>query len=347
MNHRSDFRDIVISTRVRLARNLQDTWFPSRFTDEQSAALLDRLSKPLLDLGADHFRLIRLNGDNRMEARALVEQHLISPELASNQHPRGVVLSRDNRVSVMIGEEDHVRIQALGPGLCLDECLTNALRIDDILDQAVEFAFDETLGYLTSCPTNLGTGLRASVMLHLPLLTESGSMRDIVLAAGKMGLAVRGLYGEGTDAFGMLYQVSNQTTLGLTEEEIISRVCDIAQRIISNEYELREQYKSQQPIAFEDRVWRAWGLLNHARRLSSEEGMHLISDLRLGVSMGAYHVPVDRLDEMLTGIQPGVLILAHGQPLRSVERDTARAAYVRQAIGGSQASDTQKEDRET
>ncbi len=329
-------RDIVISTRVRLARNLRDMVFPLRMSPEQAEEMIDRLSRPLLAHKPDGFTLTRLTGDNRLEAQAMVEQHLISPELAAGHRPRGVVLSEDNRLSVMLGEEDHVRIQALGTGLCLEECLQEALRVDELLDHAVEYAFDESLGYLTSCPTNLGTGLRASVMLHLPVLTGSGGMRDIVTAAGKMGLAVRGLYGEGSEASGALYQVSNQTTLGLTEEEIVSRVNDVALHMIAQERALRLHFRKQQPSVFDDRAWRAWGLLKHARRLSGEEGMRLLSDLRLGVSGGMLTLPMETLDALLQGIQPGVLSLAAEHTLSAEERDTVRADYVRKTLEDTQ-----------
>ncbi|MDR3207271.1 MAG: protein arginine kinase [Oscillospiraceae bacterium] len=326
-------RDIALSARVRLARNLKDLPFPGRMDADQAEQALARLSKPLLDGGEDGFTLLRLDDGNRLEARALVERHLISPELAGGGQPRGVALSRDGGLSVMIGEEDHLRIQAMGPGLCLTECLREAQRADGLIERQETYAFDEALGYLTACPTNLGTGLRASVMLHLPALTGSGGMRDIVAAAGKMGLAVRGLYGEGTEASGALYQVSNQITLGLSEEEIVSRVSDVTLHIIAREEALRAQYKQRRPREYEDRVWRALGALERARRLSGEEAMKLLSDLRWGVSMGDIALPLETLDTLLPGIQPGVLTLSAARPLRPAERDAARADYVRETLG--------------
>jgi protein arginine kinase len=263
----------------------------------------------------------------------LVEKHLISPELASLQRPCGAILSSNEEVSVMVGEEDHVRIQVIRPGLCLEECLKEAFHVDDKLDGAVTYAFDEKLGYLTACPTNLGTALRASVMLHLSVLTESGAIREIVTAVGKMGLAVRGLYGEGSQIQGALYQVSNQNTLGLTEQEIVSRVSAVVEHIITQEKTLRDTYKTRQANDFKNRVWRAWGALSNARLLPGEETMSLLSDLRLGVSEGELPpVPMTRLNDLLRDIQVGALTQAAGHILDSDERDVARADLVRSTL---------------
>ena len=324
--------DIALSTRVRLARNLENLFFPNRLNREQAEEAIKTLSSPLLSTANGMFQLTRLDQISRMEARALIERHLISPELANSPRPRGVILSSDHRLSVMLCEEDHLRIQSFSSGLCLGNCLREAFRVDDLIGAAVTYAFDEHLGYLTTCPTNLGTGLRASVMLHLPALTAAGGMSGIVTAAGKMGLAVRGLYGEGSEAFGALYQISNQVTLGQSEEEIISRVDDVAMHIIERERALRAQVKNHQLHDYEDRVWRALGILKHARRLSGEEGMRLLSDLRWGVSMGDLDLPLDLLDRLLEGIQPGILTLSSGRPLKAGERDAARAEYVRHQL---------------
>ncbi|MCL2747308.1 MAG: ATP--guanido phosphotransferase [Oscillospiraceae bacterium] len=326
--------DIALSTRVRLARNVENLFFPNRMSREMAEEAIISLSAPLLRAAGDGFTLMRLDQGNHLEARALVERHLISPELANSQRTRGVVLSVDERLSIMLCEEDHLRIQSFGSGLCLENCLREALRIDDLIGGAVAYAFDEHLGFLTACPTNLGTGLRASVMLHLPALTEAGLMRDIVAAVGKMGLAARGLYGEGSEAYGALYQMSNQITLGQNEEEIIGHVSNVALRVVDRERTLRARIKKSQTYEYEDRVWRAMGILKHARRLPGEEGMRLLSDLRWGVSMGDLDLPLSLLDELLEGIQPGVLTLGAMRPLRAAERDIARANYVRERLQG-------------
>lgn len=328
--------DIAVSSRARLARNLRDFPFPNRLKGDQAEKVLDLLSSIFLNIhGGRAFRLVRLTGENRLEGRVLVERHLISPELANGGKPRGVILSGDETVSIMLGEEDHARIQVLSPGLRLQECLKEALRVDDLIDEHVSYAFHEDLGYLTACPTNLGTALRASVMLHLSALTESGAIRDVVTAAGKMGLAVRGLYGEGSQIQGSLYQVSNQSTLGLTEAEIVSRVTAVVEHIITQETTLRQVYLTQQPQHFKNRVWRAWGLLTHARLLSSEEAMTLLSDLRWGVAEGELPpVPMMQLNSLIQDIQPGSLMQKAGRPLDAPERNAVRADIMRESLRG-------------
>ena len=321
--------EIALSTRVRLARNVKDLSFPERLHKEQAEQAINTLAAPLLGVTDGGFKLIRLDQSSRLEALVLMERHLISPEMANSRRPRGVVLSPDERISVMLCEEDHLRIQAFNVGLRLGDSLKEAFYADDLIGGTVTYAFDEYLGYLTACPTNLGTGLRASVMLHLPALTGIGGMNAIVAAAGKMGLAVRGLYGEGSEARGSLYQLSNQLTLGLSEEEIVSRVSDVAIHIIGQERQLREKIKQKNLHEYEDRVWRALGLLKYARKLTGEEGMRLLSDLRWGVSMGDLDLPLSLLDKLLEAIQPGVLTSATGRSLRAGERDAARAEYIR------------------
>ncbi|MDR0381985.1 MAG: protein arginine kinase [Oscillospiraceae bacterium] len=332
---RSAYDDIAVSTRIRLARNLADVPFPDRMSDEQAEAILEKVSalfRPLTD-GA-RFRTVRLTGENLLEARVLVEKHLISPEFVGSDRPHGVILSEDRGVSVMVGEEDHIRIQTIGPGLCLEERMQEAQRVDDVIDGGLPYAFDGDFGYLTSCPTNLGTALRASVMLHLPALTESnGAIRMIIAAVSKMGLAVRGLYGEGSQAQGALYQVSNQATLGLSESEIVNRVAIVVERVIDQERVLRTRFQTQRLARFQDRVWRAWGLLSHARLLSGEDAMRLLSDLRWGVAEGVLPlVPMTRLNDLLRDIQPGVLAHAAGRTLDASARDAARADTVRAAL---------------
>ncbi|MDR1158778.1 MAG: protein arginine kinase [Oscillospiraceae bacterium] len=343
---RDVYDDIAVSTRIRLARNLADIPFPGRMSDEQAEEILEKVSglfRPLAD-GA-RFHTVRLTKENRLEARVLVEKHLISPEFAGSDRPHGVILSEERGVSVMVGEEDHIRIQTIGPGLCLEERMQEAQRVDEVIDGGLPYAFDGDFGYLTSCPTNLGTALRASVMLHLPALTESGAIREIIAAVGKMGLAVRGLYGEGSQVQGALYQVSNQATMGLAESEIISRVTIVVERIVEQERALRARFKSQRPVRFGDRVWRAWGLLAYARLLPGEETMRLLSDLRWGVAEGELPpVPMARLNDLLRDIQPGVLANAAGRMLDAGARDAARADAVRAALAAVNAKEWKRND---
>ncbi len=318
----------AVSTRVRLARNVCELPFPARMTPAQREALISQVSAALLASPQDGFSAVSLTDANRLEAQGLVERHLISPELAAGDKPRAVLLSRDQRLSVMVGEEDHLRIQALLPGLALETALAEAFRADTLLDGALPYAFEEERGYLTACPTNLGTGLRASVMLHLPILTETGALRAIANTAGKMGLAVRGLYGEGSKAHGALYQISNQVTLGLSEEEIVARVGSVVEQILAREAEALAAFREKSPSVFENRVWRALGLLQNARLLSAEEGIALLSDLRLGLGI-LPGVEEETLSALLTDIQPVQLILRAGEMLTPEARDRLRADVVR------------------
>lgn len=326
--------DVVISTRVRLARNLARYPFPGHMNKTQEREVLSTVSRALTEsAGGNLFKLKSFDEISPIKAAALVERHLISPEMASSDEQRGVVLSPDEKVSVMINEEDHIRIQVLGAGLCLDECMEEAGRIDDLIDGRVACAFDERLGYLTHCPTNLGTGLRASVMLHLPALTETGRIRNLISAANKLGFAVRGLYGEGTAATGSMYQISNQRTLGISEGETVARLKETVKNILEEERGLRLHIKEQTGFFMQDRVWRAAGILSTARLLKSEEAMPLLSDLRMGISMGEIKgIEIDELNRLLWEIQPACLSEKEGRPLNENERDKLRAEIVRRVV---------------
>ena len=323
----------AVTTRVRLARNIRGVPFPGRTSEKQARRVLEMVSQPILET-YPNARLFTLEDNNRLEARILVEDHLISPELYAGKGIRAAVLSEDNYLSVMVGEEDHIRIQAMTSGMKLSEALAVAFQMDDLLDGKLPLAFDPKLGYLTACPTNLGTGLRASVMLHLPLLTDNGAIRDIAQTAGKLGLTVRGFYGEGTGASGALYQVSNQLTLGMDEQQIISRVEEFSRRLVKQEKALRRLYQERQAARMHDRVFRSWGILQNARLLSTDEAMNLWSDVRLGVCEEILPpVSIELLDQLLREMQPGHLLRRGGnRPLSPQERDEARAALVRETL---------------
>lgn len=324
--------DIAVSSRIRLARNLEKYPFPGHMDEEAKKQVLGIVSEALLKSAEEaEFRLIELSGAGALLASSLAERHLISSELAAGEGTRGVILSRDEKVSVMINEEDHIRIQVLGSGICLEECYAQAERVDTLLEGGCIFAFDEKLGYLTHCPTNLGTGLRASVMLHLPAITNTGAVRNLIATAGKLGFAVRGLYGEGSAAKGDLYQISNQLTLGISEKEAIERLNDAVSNIIEQERLLRQRIKADNPGILEDKAWRATGVLAAARRLASDETMSLLSDLRLGVSMGEIEpVTIEDINRLTWEIQPAGLSLKYGEGMKPAERDMKRAELVRE-----------------
>lgn len=326
---------IAVSSRVRLARNLKDYPFPGRMSREHRVSILKDVESALSQTG-DRYAFKDLTDADVYDTRALMEKRLISPEFSEGKEVRGLFLSEDESVSIMVCEEDHLRIQALGAGLCLGDCLEKALKADGELDSKLSYAFDEALGYLTHCPTNLGTALRASVMLHLPALVESGAIRSVAANCGKLGFAVRGLYGEGSNAQGALFQISNQVTLGFSERQLIDRLADVVGQIIGMEQRQRVSGFSQDKVGIEDKAFRALGLLTSARRISSDEAMALISDLRVGVSLGVVEKPgAAELNRLLWDIQPACLHASYGSRLPPKELDVTRAELLRSRLGGS------------
>jgi len=325
--------DIVISTRVRLARNVSSYPFPARMKAEQAKELVSRAKDAInaTALGTE-FKGFDFDALSEVQRGVFVEQHAASKELASGTLPRALLLSNDEHISIMVNEEDHLRIQVMGSGLCIDDCIRDAEKIDLIMDEALSYAFDEKLGYLTACPTNLGCGMRLSVMLHLPALTESGNIRSIIAQAGKLGFAVRGIYGEGTQAEGAVYQISNALSLGRTEAETAARLKDVTMRIIDSERTLRKKLAEKNKTYLEDRIYRAYGILQNARILSSEEAIRLLSDLRMGADIIA---PISSavIDRLMCEIRPYHIISANGTAAKDpAARDIARAALVRSQL---------------
>lgn len=320
---------VVISTRIRLARNIADIPFPCRMTKKQSAEVIEKARAALLDSDlSGNFDFIDMQKLTPARAMSLSERHLISPEFASNREGRGLFLSKDESVSIMLNEEDHIRIQVMLPGMQLEQALKQADYIDDRFDGKLNYAFDENLGYLTQCPTNLGTGLRASLMLHLPALEESGTLSNFTAAVAKLGLVMRGTYGEGSRVNGSFYQLSNQVTLGISEKQAIDNLSVVAKQLISQELEAREAYRKT-GAAFEDKIWRSFGVLKNARILSTEECMTLVSNVRLGATMNIIDVPLEILNEIICEVQPSTLIASAGRNLDSKQRDELRAKIVR------------------
>lgn len=327
--------DTVISSRVRIARNIEGIPFPYLASDEQTAAVQEQVACTVAG-NEDHlsqFRYQRIAEMSPQEKQVLVEKHLISPFLSREAHNGAVLLRRDEAVSILINEEDHLRIQAILPGLQLEEAWQEANLYDDLLEQSINYAFDESYGYLTACPTNVGTGLRASVMLHLPALIMTNKINRLLGALSQVGLAVRGLYGEGTEIIGNLVQVSNQITLGLPEEEILRNLYGITRQIIEQEQQARQALLNSSRIRVTDRSWRALGLLHYARIMSSQEAMQLLSDVRLGYDLGVI-TGVDRklLNELLVIIRPACLQLLAGKTLSVEERNLERPLQIRNKL---------------
>lgn len=326
---------IIISSRVRLARNLQGQTFRRRLdSGAQESLVQELLPKVTQHLDWQEPFAQRMDELTQSERLALVERHLASSELTAAGSSAGIVLRPDQLASVMINEEDHIRIQVLQADCQLSTCLDQACAIDRQLE-ALGWAFHARYGYLTSCPTNLGTGMRASVMLHLPALADSKQLAQVLRGLGKLHMTIRGLHGEGSDADGHFYQLSNQRTLGLSEDDIIHQLMQAVDDVVAHEEMLREAMHERQRYHLEDRVWRAWGLLHHARRIGNSEALEHLSWLRLGV--GVAMLPDSLwavLDHLLLATQRAHLQLSNDSALDGVRRDQLRASLIREHLAG-------------
>jgi protein arginine kinase len=330
--------DVVVSSRVRLARNIANIRFPSRQSPEEATEVLTLAERAVGILGDDwdFYRLAPLTAPDR---RVLVEKHLISPQLARQPQAAAVAMSHDERSSLMVNEEDHLRLQVMEPGRNLPQAWQEASAMDDRLEADLEYAFEPDLGYLTACPTNLGTGMRASAMVHLPVLVMSGRVGALLQAVTKIGYAVRGMYGEGTDAVGNLFQVSNQRTLGMSEEEIVAHLDQVLGQVIQAERESRHELRNQSPDHLADRVGRAYGILRGARLLTTAEAMRLISDIRLGIALGMLpEIDYAAVNALLVICRSGYLARVAGRELPAAERDVLRARLVREHLQRAEAA---------
>ncbi|WP_433944265.1 protein arginine kinase [Paenibacillus sp. SN-8-1] len=337
MRHRGYESDIVISSRVRIARNLQHLAFPMLATNQQSEEVLTRLKAVLGDerlgrYGVLHFLLLDEMDD--LDRRILVEKHLISPNLAAESRNGAVLISEDESLSIMINEEDHLRIQCLYPGFHVQEAWERATAVDDIFEAHVDYAFDDKRGYLTSCPTNVGTGLRASVMMHLPALVLTQQINRILSAVSQVGLTVRGIYGEGSEAMGNLFQISNQITLGQSESEIIENLHGVVLQIIEHEKTARQRLLMESRLRMTDRVMRSYGILSNAAIMDSKEAAQRLSDVRLGIDLGLIdHLSAPELNELTVLTQPGFLQKIFNEHMDHAERDMYRAKLIREKLG--------------
>ena len=327
--------DVVLSSRVRLARNIKNYPFPHKSTVEDQKKIVDETKNALFSGNenmAGVFSYIDFNHLDPIEKAVLVEKHIVSKELVESNRYRGLIISGDEQISIMINEEDHLRIQCLTPGYSWKR--PGSMRsIDNLLSESIDFAFDEDIGYLTSCPTNIGTAIRVSVMMHLPALTMSRYIKSVLEALGKLGMAVRGLYGENTEASGNVYQFSNQITLGKSEEDIVMSIKNITQQVLEQERALRREIIKQNKFKLEDRIYRSFGILQNARIMDTGETLKRLSDLRLGVDMGIIHdIDITDINKMMLLIQPGGLQKRKGRVLSSEERDTCRAELVREMM---------------
>jgi len=318
--------DVVLSSRVRLARNHAGLPFPGKMEDAGAQESIRRTTQAMENRP---LQLQRMEELSVLQRQVLVERHLISADLLRKPDQSAVLLRDDEAISIMLNEEDHLRIQALQKGLALSEAAELAFTEDDILADTIHYAFDNEWGYLTTCPTNVGTGLRVSAMLHLPALTWSGEMTKVMQAVAKLGLTLRGLYGEGSEAQGDIYQISNQVTLGRTESELIEAIQAVSGQMVEWERKVRLALHEGDRVAMEDRLMRGLGVMERARKITRKEFMQRWSCLRLGACMGMMELNIGMLDRMLVQAQPASLQEAVGEILEGEARDERRATFIR------------------
>ncbi len=323
---------IVISTRIRLARNIKKYPFPDSMTEAQNVSAIKDIEDALVggnSVLAKTFTTMKISELDDIKRGGLVEKHLISPNLKNRA---SVMVSDDENMSIMLMEEDHIRLQVIKGGFCLKDAWDLANKVDDLLEEQLEYAFHKDFGYLTACPTNVGTGLRASVMMHLPALTMTNNMDRIISSASNLGIAVRGLYGEGSKAHGSLYQISNQVTMGLSEEELILKLENIVGQIKNHEEKMREKLIADSKDELEDRLWRSYGALKFARKMTSTEAKSLISDVILGTDLGIIKDDNKNMVELMIKTEPANLSEGESEALDPQKRDRKRAEILREFI---------------
>lgn len=328
--------DVVISSRVRLARNLADHPFLATSTSTERTEIYRALADEVANnvAGVDALQ-VDMEEAEEIDRQILVERHLVSRQHAASTGSRGVSVSPSETRALMINEEDHLRIQALRSGLQLEASWEEVSEVDDLLSKSLAFAFDKQFGYLTACPTNVGTGIRVSVMLHLPALRLTKEIERVERAARDMRLAVRGLYGEGTESIGDFFQISNQTTLGKSEDEVLSVFGKkVIPKIVEYERAARSALARERAAQLDDKVWRAYGVLTNARCISSEETQVLLSPIRMAVNMGRFDkMDITMLNQLFLHTQPAHLQKLHGKTLDDDQRGIVRADYLRARLG--------------
>jgi len=336
---RGPLQDRILSTRIRLARNLRQLRFPPRALPEELNAVLHRVENTLTHLdewGPD--RLFPMERLSPLERQFLLERHLASHDLTGDGGQRGLAFSPDEGLGLLVNEEDHLRVQALRPGLQLDECYSIANHFDDQLEAELEYAFSEDFGYLTACPTNVGTGMRASVLIHLPALVLTKRIKKVLASVQQVGLAVRGFYGEGSDVHGNFFQISNQMTLGERESQTLLNLERVIHQVLEHEDQARDLLLRDARMQIEDKIQRALGTLYHARLLTAEETIALVSAVRLGITLELEEMPpIQAINEILLEAQPAHVQLREGRELDAQERNVARARYVRRQLASAGA----------
>jgi len=336
LNHDGPETDVVLTSRVRLARNIAGIPFVNRCVPTDLRSVMSIAEQHLIsaDIASD-LRWVPLKQTPALDRQVLVERHLISGQHAKGELPRAVAISTpDESLSVMVNEEDHLRIQMIRPGLALNDVFEQINAVDDAIESRIDYAYHPQFGYLTACPTNVGTGIRLSVMLHLPGLKLANEIEKVRRAAQAMSLAVRGIYGEGSEATGDMYQISNQTTLGKSESDLLHQFQnEIIPQVIEYERVARRSLLEKRRVFLEDQVFRALGVLKSARLLKAEEALGLISHVRLGIALGLIEdLPLRTLNELILLTQPGHLQQVLGREMDQAERRAQRATLVRERL---------------
>ncbi len=324
--------DVVLSTRIRLARNIREIPFINKITKEQ-AEEVNNIMKQAIEKVGYGLKFIRLKDIDDITKLSLVEKHILSPEFALNENDtRAIAINDEENICIMINEEDHLRIQVLSSGLNLKDSLNLAIELDRKLEQNVNYAYSDKYGFMTSCPTNVGTGLRASVMVHLPALTKTGNINKVLNVVNGFDMNIRGIYGEGTNSKGNIYQISNKQSLGILEEEIIKNLEIITDRIIEQE-RLARKILTKDSLNLEDTVYRAYGVLTNCRKITSEECNKMLSEIRLGVDLGIIKELTDlKVNKLELYTKPANLQKFIGQTLNAYERDIKRAEVIKGII---------------
>jgi len=324
---------VIVSSRVRLARNIKKYPFAIKLLPQTAESMISEAIQAAQKAGP-LFSEIEINNKTAIEKSALINSHVISPEFLKGNKPRRLLLTEDETISVMVNEEDHLRMQAIFSGDNMDKAWDMADKTDNLFEESLEYAFHKDFGYLTSCPTNTGTGMRASYMLHIPILESAGQVQAIVSSIGKAGMVVRGIYGEGTGPKGSMYQISNQVTTGKSEQEIIGLLKSVTSQIIDMELQLREKLMAEQRIEIEDMTNRAYGILTNCRKITGDEALSLLSQVRIGLMMSLIQgvQPKRSIYNIMINMQPGVLQLNYGREMSESERDICRARFIREAL---------------
>lgn len=341
LDSKGESSDIVLSSRIRLARNIKGFPFEIKMEKKSQEELLEVVKKAVekTDLlkESDYLDATRLDP---IRAQALLERHLVSPDFLSAQHPRGVFLSKDQTISLMINEEDHLRFSVFASGLGFDTAYEKINRLDDELNNYLNYAFSPKLGYLTACPTNVGTGLRTSVLIHLPGLVLTKEIEKVLKGVMQIGLSVRGIYGEGTETKGHFFQIANQATLGSSEEEIVEELKKMVSQLVDLEKRARAFFIKNARVELEDKIYRSYAILKNARVITSDEVINLTSAVRIGIGLGIIKgVSLKTLNGILILSQPANLQLYYKRVMKPQERDIKRAELVREGLDHERGSD--------